>query len=170
MPSSAGSTPRTPRPSRRRRAASRAGRCRAAPAFASTAHVGAGYRVPPYYDSMIAKLIVHGATRDDALARLRVALAEMRVEGIATNLPLHRRIVERRGLRRRRRRHPPPRSAVLQRGTRRMSATPVVSLLGTSALLFEAPGETDAAKRSSASGRWRRRRRPGPRCAKRCRA
>ena len=56
-------------------------------------HAGAGYRVPPYYDSMIAKLIVHGSTRDDALARLRLALAEMRVEGIATNLPLHRRIV-----------------------------------------------------------------------------
>ncbi|NPC57216.1 acetyl-CoA carboxylase biotin carboxylase subunit [Caenimonas soli] len=57
-------------------------------------HVGAGYRVPPYYDSMIAKLIVHGATRDDALVRLRVALEEMRVGGIATNLPLHRQIVQ----------------------------------------------------------------------------
>ena len=57
-------------------------------------HASAGYRVPPYYDSMIAKLIVHGATRDDALARLRIALAEMRVDGIATNLPLHRRIVQ----------------------------------------------------------------------------
>ena len=49
--------------------------------------------MPPYYDSLIAKLIVHGATREEALARLRVALAEARVEGIATNLPLHRRIV-----------------------------------------------------------------------------
>ena len=57
-------------------------------------HASAGYRVPPYYDSMIAKLIVHGATREDALARMRLALAEMRVDGIATNLPLHRRIVE----------------------------------------------------------------------------
>ena len=52
-------------------------------------HANAGYRVPPYYDSMIAKLIVHGATRDDALERMRLALAEMRVEGIATNIPLH---------------------------------------------------------------------------------
>jgi acetyl-CoA carboxylase, biotin carboxylase subunit len=60
-------------------------------------HAGAGYRVPPYYDSMIAKLIVHGLTRDDALARMRLALAEMRVEGIATNLPLHREIVEEEG-------------------------------------------------------------------------
>jgi acetyl-CoA carboxylase biotin carboxylase subunit len=57
-------------------------------------HAGTGYRVPPYYDSMIAKLIVHGATRDDALVRLRIALAEMRVEGIATNLALHRQIVQ----------------------------------------------------------------------------
>jgi acetyl-CoA carboxylase biotin carboxylase subunit len=60
-------------------------------------HAGAGYRVPPYYDSMIAKLIVHGLTRDDALARMRLALAEMRVEGIATNLPLHREIVQEEG-------------------------------------------------------------------------
>ena len=60
-------------------------------------HAGAGYRVPPYYDSMIAKLIVHGATRDDALARMRLALAEMRVDGIATNLPLHRDIVQEQG-------------------------------------------------------------------------
>ena len=56
-------------------------------------HAGAGYRVPPYYDSMIAKLIVHGETREDALDRLRIALDEMQVEGIATNLPLHRRLV-----------------------------------------------------------------------------
>jgi acetyl-CoA carboxylase biotin carboxylase subunit len=55
-------------------------------------HASAGYRVSPYYDSMIAKLIVHGDTREDALARLRIALDEMRVEGIATNLPLHRRL------------------------------------------------------------------------------
>ncbi|MBS0455028.1 MAG: acetyl-CoA carboxylase biotin carboxylase subunit [Proteobacteria bacterium] len=53
-------------------------------------HARAGYRVPPYYDSMVAKLIVHGASRADALTRLRVALDEMRVNGIATNLPLHR--------------------------------------------------------------------------------
>jgi acetyl-CoA carboxylase biotin carboxylase subunit len=55
-------------------------------------HASSGYRVSPYYDSMIAKLIVHGDTREDALARLRIALDEMRVEGIATNLPLHRRL------------------------------------------------------------------------------
>ncbi len=53
-------------------------------------HACAGYVVPPHYDSMIGKLIVHGRDRADALNRLGVALAEMRVEGIATNLPLHR--------------------------------------------------------------------------------
>jgi acetyl-CoA carboxylase biotin carboxylase subunit len=56
-------------------------------------HAGAGYRVPPYYDSMIAKLIVHGSSRADALDRMRLALAEMQVEGIATNVPLHRAIM-----------------------------------------------------------------------------
>ena len=60
-------------------------------------HAGAGYRVPPYYDSMIAKLIVQGTSRADALARMRLALAEMRIEGIATNLPLHREIVQEEG-------------------------------------------------------------------------
>ncbi len=57
-------------------------------------HAGAGYQVPPYYDSMIAKLIVHGASRDDALARMRLALSEMQVGGIKTNLPLHRAILD----------------------------------------------------------------------------
>jgi acetyl-CoA carboxylase biotin carboxylase subunit len=56
-------------------------------------HVDHGTVVPPYYDSLIAKLVVHGDTRADALARLRVALDEMRVGGIETNLDLHRRIV-----------------------------------------------------------------------------
>ena len=56
-------------------------------------HASAGYRVPPYYDSMIAKLIVQGSTRTDALDRMRIALAEMRVEGISTNLQLHREIL-----------------------------------------------------------------------------
>jgi acetyl-CoA carboxylase biotin carboxylase subunit len=54
----------------------------------------AGYVVPPYYDSMIAKLIVHAPTRADAIARLRRALEEFAVLGIKTTLPLHQRIVE----------------------------------------------------------------------------
>jgi acetyl-CoA carboxylase biotin carboxylase subunit len=52
-------------------------------------HAKAGYAVSPHYDSMIAKLIVYGDDRRDALARLRVAIDEMKVSGISTNLPLH---------------------------------------------------------------------------------
>jgi len=55
-------------------------------------HAGAGYTVSPHYDSMIAKLIVHGDDREDALARLRIALDEMQISGISTNLSLHQRI------------------------------------------------------------------------------
>ena len=54
----------------------------------------AGYVVPPYYDSMVAKLIVHAPTRADAIARLRRALEEFAVSGIQTTIPLHQRIVE----------------------------------------------------------------------------
>ncbi|MBU3738087.1 MAG: acetyl-CoA carboxylase biotin carboxylase subunit, partial [Rhodoferax sp.] len=56
-------------------------------------HAQTGYRVPAHYDSLIGKLIVHGHDRADALRRLRTALGEMRVNGIATNLPLHRALV-----------------------------------------------------------------------------
>jgi acetyl-CoA carboxylase biotin carboxylase subunit len=49
--------------------------------------------VPPYYDSMVAKLIVHGTSRNEALMRLRRALDEYVIGGIDTVLPLHRRIV-----------------------------------------------------------------------------
>lgn len=52
-------------------------------------HVYGGYVVPPHYDSMICKLITHGATRDQAIARMRIALSEMFVQGIKTNVPLH---------------------------------------------------------------------------------
>ena len=54
----------------------------------------AGYRVPPYYDSLVAKLVVHAPTRADAIARLRRAIEEFAVVGISTTLPLHRRIVD----------------------------------------------------------------------------
>lgn len=52
-------------------------------------HVVAGYTVQPYYDSLIGKVISYGATREQAIARMRVALAEMKVKGISTNIPLH---------------------------------------------------------------------------------
>jgi acetyl-CoA carboxylase, biotin carboxylase subunit len=54
----------------------------------------AGYMVPPYYDSMVAKLIVHAPTRDDAINRLRRSLEEFVVVGIQTTIPLHQRIVD----------------------------------------------------------------------------
>jgi acetyl-CoA carboxylase, biotin carboxylase subunit len=59
-----------------------------------------GYTVPPHYDSLVAKLIVHAATRDEAIARLQRALDEMVVDGIETTLPLHRAIVVDGGFRR----------------------------------------------------------------------
>ncbi len=54
----------------------------------------AGYVVPPYYDSMVAKLIVHADTRAEAIARMRRALGEFAIQGIKTTLPLHRRIMD----------------------------------------------------------------------------
>jgi acetyl-CoA carboxylase biotin carboxylase subunit len=52
-----------------------------------------GYRVPPYYDSLVAKLIVHADTREDALLRLGRALEEMVVSPIKTTIPLHQRLL-----------------------------------------------------------------------------
>ncbi|HYG48161.1 MAG TPA: acetyl-CoA carboxylase biotin carboxylase subunit [Allosphingosinicella sp.] len=52
-----------------------------------------GYKVPPYYDSMIAKLIVYGSTRDRCIMRLRRALEEMVIDGVKTTIPLHQRLV-----------------------------------------------------------------------------
>jgi len=54
----------------------------------------AGYRVPPYYDSMIAKLIVYGTTRNGALRRLRRALEEFVVDGVKTTIPLHQALLD----------------------------------------------------------------------------
>lgn len=56
-------------------------------------HAFNGYFVPPHYDSMIAKVITYGDTRDQALARMRTALSEMVVEGINTNIALHRELL-----------------------------------------------------------------------------
>ena len=56
-------------------------------------HIYTNYFVPPNYDSMIGKLIVHGDTRDQALARMRTALNETVVEGIQCNIPLHRELM-----------------------------------------------------------------------------
>ncbi|MBF0128349.1 MAG: acetyl-CoA carboxylase biotin carboxylase subunit, partial [Magnetococcales bacterium] len=55
--------------------------------------VYAGYRIPPYYDSMIGKLITYGADREEAMARMRRALDEFVIGGISTTIPLHQRIL-----------------------------------------------------------------------------
>jgi len=60
------------------------------PGIRVDSHAYTGYTVPPNYDSLIGKLIAYGDTRASALARMRVALAEIAVEGITTNIPLHR--------------------------------------------------------------------------------
>jgi acetyl-CoA carboxylase, biotin carboxylase subunit len=57
-------------------------------------HIYGGYRVPPYYDSMIGKLIVHGESRHQALSRMSMALSEIVIEGIKTNIPLHQKIID----------------------------------------------------------------------------
>lgn len=57
-------------------------------------HAYAGYRIPPYYDSMIAKLIVYAHTRDEAIERMLRALDEFIVEGIKTTIPLHKKILQ----------------------------------------------------------------------------
>jgi acetyl-CoA carboxylase, biotin carboxylase subunit len=56
-------------------------------------HVYQGYKVPPHYDSMIGKLIVRGDTRDLALRRMSIALSEIVIDGIKTNIPLHQKLV-----------------------------------------------------------------------------
>jgi acetyl-CoA carboxylase biotin carboxylase subunit len=52
-------------------------------------HVYTGYYVPPYYDSLIGKLVAHGDSRESAMARLATALDEIVIDGISTNIPLH---------------------------------------------------------------------------------
>ena len=59
------------------------------PGIRVDSHVYQNYVVPPYYDSMVGKVIAYGDTRNQAIARMRIALSEMVVEGIRTNIPLH---------------------------------------------------------------------------------
>ncbi|TKT76238.1 acetyl-CoA carboxylase biotin carboxylase subunit [Aquamicrobium sp. LC103] len=56
-------------------------------------HIMPGYAIPTHYDSMIAKIVTHGRTRDEAIRRMREALANTRIDGIKTNIPLHREIM-----------------------------------------------------------------------------
>ena len=62
------------------------------PGIRVDSHVYSGYQVPPFYDSMIGKLIAHGPNRQSAIARMQTALTEIVVEGIRTNIPLHQEI------------------------------------------------------------------------------
>ncbi|MDY6944050.1 MAG: acetyl-CoA carboxylase biotin carboxylase subunit [Pseudomonadota bacterium] len=63
------------------------------PGIRMDSHLYSGYDVPPYYDSLIGKLIAHGRTRDRALARMATALDELVVDGIQTNVDLHRNLL-----------------------------------------------------------------------------
>ena len=63
------------------------------PGIRVDSHIYNNYVVPPYYDSMIAKVIAHGDTRALAMARMRIALSEMVIDGIKTNIPLHQDIM-----------------------------------------------------------------------------
>ena len=63
------------------------------PGIRVDSHMYSGYSVPPYYDSLIAKLITHGADRETALVRMECALEEIVIDGIRTNIPLQQDIV-----------------------------------------------------------------------------
>ncbi|HEY8799117.1 MAG TPA: biotin carboxylase N-terminal domain-containing protein, partial [Candidatus Limnocylindrales bacterium] len=63
------------------------------PGVRMDSHVYAGYEVPPFYDSLLGKLIVWGPTREAAIARSRVALGELLIEGIVTNIPIHQAVL-----------------------------------------------------------------------------
>ena len=63
------------------------------PGIRVDSHIYHGYFVPPNYDSLIGKVIAYGATRDQALRRMRIALSEMAVQGIQTNIPLHQELL-----------------------------------------------------------------------------
>jgi acetyl-CoA carboxylase, biotin carboxylase subunit len=63
------------------------------PGIRVDSHAYQGYAVPPYYDSLIGKVIAYGANRDQAIRRMRIALSEMVVEGIRTNIPLHQELL-----------------------------------------------------------------------------
>src|SRR2546421_9470910 len=63
------------------------------PGIRVDSHVYQGYTVPPNYDSMVGKVIAYGGSREQAISRMRIALSEMVIEGILTNIPLHRELL-----------------------------------------------------------------------------
>lgn len=64
------------------------------PGIRVDSHIYQGYTVPPHYDSMVGKVIAYGDTREQAIRRMRIALSEMSVEGIKTNIPLHHELMQ----------------------------------------------------------------------------
>lgn len=64
------------------------------PGIRVDSHIYQGYTVPSYYDSMVAKVISYGDTREQAIRRMRIALSEMGIEGIKTNIPLHQELMQ----------------------------------------------------------------------------
>ena len=64
------------------------------PGIRVDSHIYQGYRVPSHYDSMVAKVIAYGDTREQAIRRMRIALSEMTVQGIKTNIPLHQELMQ----------------------------------------------------------------------------
>ncbi|HYG43122.1 MAG TPA: acetyl-CoA carboxylase biotin carboxylase subunit, partial [Bordetella sp.] len=66
----------------------------AGPGIRVDTHACAGYSLPPHYDSLLAKLLVWGKDREEALARMERALSETRIEGIPTTLSFHRRLLQ----------------------------------------------------------------------------
>jgi len=64
------------------------------PGIRVESHIYSGYKVPPYYDSMIGKIVAHGNDRPTAIARMRNALSEIVIDGIKTNVPLHQEIFQ----------------------------------------------------------------------------
>jgi acetyl-CoA carboxylase biotin carboxylase subunit len=63
------------------------------PGIRVDSHIYQGYTVPPHYDSMVAKVIAYGDTREQAIRRMRIALSEMSIEGIKTNIALHQELM-----------------------------------------------------------------------------
>jgi acetyl-CoA carboxylase biotin carboxylase subunit len=64
------------------------------PGIRVESHLYSGYTVPPHYDSLVAKILAHGSTRDEAIARMKGALSETTITGIATTIALHRRLMD----------------------------------------------------------------------------
>ena len=93
MRSSAESTPRTRRPFARRQGGSTDYHAPGGLGVRVDSALYQGYEVPPYYDSLVSKLIIHGKTRNECLMRLRRALEEYVIGGIETTIPLHQRLV-----------------------------------------------------------------------------